>query len=217
MDWTKLERSTPLSPHFTFGEYLGGVPATFLNQRMCKPEWLLSVITVAELARGRFGAILTTQGAADDYPRGIRISSGVRSSNKLAKSVHGIRGGCACDFKPLRDIRALPIAKTPEKAYKRFYGCFIWAVSRIDNHFGLGVYPNSFSGIHVDSAFTLRKDQNLVNHHNFRGHRWGQNYSYFENEEMIKALNYEYRADTTPVPWQEMAKELGVNLDLMKC
>lgn len=206
MDWTKVDiYKTRLSPHMMFKEYMGAVSPLYLNKRMCKPEWILAVVTVFELARQKCG-------------EGIKVSSGVRTpqTNRGAKnSIHMINGGVAMDFKP-----SMGFTRSVDE-YLDFYGCFVWALSQIEEHFGLGYYPKTFSGIHIDSAFTLRKDQNKSRNiekiRGFRGYRWGQNYSFNGNEVAIQKLNIQYRMENAHVKsWVTWAQELGVNLELIK-
>lgn len=231
IDWTKIPNSEKLSPHFTVGEWTKGVPHSYLNTRKVDPLAPLAVATVAELARIEFGKLvdLLPDPARFAHPRGITISSGVRtpSTNGGAKKSRHMCGEdyIACDFRPQGNFKASLIE------YNDFYGCWIRALDHCSEPFGLGYYPKTQSGIHIDCSFELRAAQHKsqitpwnesgdpdMNYCYIpRGYRWGQNYSFRGNQRILTSLHTSNHDSTiAPRPWIAHARELGVNLDLAK-
>jgi hypothetical protein len=215
-DWTKLSPETRLSPHFQLKEHLAGFSLSHLNKHKTPIDRVLAVMTVAELARRRFNEMGVMLDKIKNADLAIDVSSGVRTTPKT--SFHATT--CiADDFKP-----SGLFAQSGARNYEVFYGCFVWALSQIEESFGLGYYPQTKSGIHVDAAFEFRakqnKSRNCLAKYGFRGYRWGQNRSLTGNEAMLKKLNTLYSilySMNNPVvrPWRDWAVELGVNLKLM--
>ena len=229
-DWTKIPHTEKLSPHFTVGEWTRGVPHGYLNIRNVDPLMPLAVTTVAELARIEFNKLIDLLPAEkrNDHPRGITISSGVRtpSTNRGAsKSRHkcGV-DYVADDFRPQGNWNACVIE------YDDFYGCFIRALDHVAEPFGLGYYSRTKAGIHIDCSFDLRASQHKaqirpwIDKEGFhymavidRGYRWGPNgFSFRGNEDELFRLHNAYHDPAIePKPWIEHARELNVNLDLI--
>lgn len=228
-DWTKIKPAEKLSPHLSVGEWTRGVLHGYLNTRKVDPLAPLAVATVFELARIEFGELIDqfTEELRREHSRGISVSSGVRTPSTnggAAKSRHmcGV-DYCAFDFRPQGNWNACMIS------YDDFYGCFIRALDHIAEPFGLGYYPRTKSGIHVDCSFDLRQQQhglqisrfNETHCHEYdhvieRGYRWGpRGFSFRGNEATLTGLHDKYHDPAIePRPWIEWAKELDVNLAL---
>ncbi len=220
MDWTTVPHGKQISPHFTFREFLAGHPASYLDKRNCDPGWIVKVFTVAELARIKYNELLDVLRVIEDRPRGISVSSGVRtpSSNRgVSKSVHMISNGVAMDFRPAGNWKACDLGDTPDNTYTLFYGCFVFAVSQCLDHFGLGYYPKSLGGIHVDCAHNLRESQYVRfghKNHGFRGHRWmyGRSHAWNDNKTTLIELNKRFASEEAPRPVMDWAESLGASL-----
>ena len=229
LNWNEVSPKEKLSPNLTVGEWIGRVGAAYVNHQRCGPDAPLKVATVLELARSKYG-------------KAIIVSSGVRTPNtnhgaKNSRHLLGIEEGggsyCAMDFKPAggfggTNSKSGLANKMGFISYADFYGCFVWALSQIEDPYGLGIYPQSLSGIHVDCSFVLRAEQhrnikewNEKNKHTLdgiqRGYRWGQNYSFFGNAVMLTNFHRQY-SDPNPTVkgWKDHAAALGVNLKLLE-
>ena len=232
-DWTKIANSTNLGPHFTVGEWARGVNHGYLNSRRVEPEAPLAVITVAELARIEFNKLIDALPleTRKDHPRGFLVSSGVRTpaSNRGAQKSRHMCGAdyCAMDFRPQGNWNGSVIS------YDDFYGCFIRALDQVTEHFGIGYYPRTKAGIHIDCSFELRKGQHrtiirpfydrnakLRGYQDYElipiGYRWGPNgYSFRGNENALTDLHRKYHdPDITPHPWRNIAATIDINLEL---
>jgi len=222
MNWKNVDPATPLSPHFTFGEFLAGHGAGYLDTIKWTPGRILPVIAVAEFARDLYGELVgkIKPLAGEHHPVGIMVSSGLRlrGSARAPKSKHTL--GEALDMRPAGNWKACKIATAPDRVYDLFYGCFVKALAHFEEPFGLGYYPRSMSGIHVDAGFGTRERQNKrdgLARHGIRGWRWSHSYSWrVDSDELLRLHKRFSPKNLTRQPWEYFAEIFKINLQFPK-
>lgn len=200
MDLSKVKTSDYITKHFKWSEFLSGHPISALSKvDNWDIDWVLRPLIVAEITRDMY---LKKTGIA-----GITISSGLRTpaSNGGAKySRHLI--GSAIDIRPIGDWKNCPLS------YEEFYGLVLQAQKMVsDCVFGIGYYPKSKAGIHIDSddpdihsPYPNREEQGNakgLDKKGIRGYRWGSSFGW-EPTLMLLYDKYEKNFTDTPKPFE---------------